>query len=442
MKSIQEALETMMPAFRALSVERLSIGDAFGRFLAQNVTARFDLPPFDNSSMDGFAVRARDAGSASKQTPKTLTLRGESRTGGELPPPLVADAAMRIFTGAVLPEGADTIVIQENARVEGSRIEDSRIEGSRIEDSRVEGSRIEDSRIEDARVTIFEAPKTGAWIRRRGSDLAAHATMLPQGTRLGAGEIGILAAQGISAVTVYRRPRVSILSTGDELRDIDEARAPSSIVNSNAYALAAMVRDCGCDPVVLPNVRDDLQATIEALRAGLSCDALITIGGVSVGDYDFVKEAFEAVGISAGFWKVRIKPGKPLIFGMREPVPVVGLPGNPMSAMVTFEALVRPGLRRMSGDPKPFRMLHTVALATDHRHATGRLELVRARVALHQSKLTATPHRLQDSGSLSSWVDIDALLLLAEDRAFYSAGDLVPAILLRDDTGSASSPFE
>lgn len=411
MKSIQEALDQMMPAFVSAGVERSSIGDAFGRFLAEDIAARFDLPPFTSSSMDGYAVRAVDVVGASKESPKTLTLRGESRTGGATPPPLTDHTAMRIFTGAVVPENADAIVIQE------------------------------DTREDDSRVHIFEASKSGAWIRQRAGDLRAGNKMLARGSRIGAGEIGILAAQGISSIEVHRKPRVAILSTGDELRDIDDAIAPGSIINSNAYALAAMIRDAGCEPVVLPNVPDDLEKTIAAVREGSKCDVLLSIGGVSVGDYDFVKEAFDKVGISAGFWKVRIKPGKPLIFGMHEKTPVIGLPGNPMSAMVTFEALVRPGLRKMLGDPRPFRTRHLVSLAHDHRHGVGRLELARARIAIENGKLIATPQRLQDSGSLMSWVDIDALLLLAEDRATFAAGEMIPALLLRDDTGSAESPF-
>jgi molybdopterin molybdotransferase len=420
MKSIQEALDQMMPAFAPVGVARLSIADAFGHFIAEEIAARFDLPPFTSSSMDGYAVRAIDVVGASKEHPKILILLGESRTGGTPPPPLAERTAMRIFTGAVLPEGADTIVIQEDTSADAS--------------PRATGSL-------RSRVTIFEASKSGAWIRHRGNDLSVGQKMLARGTQIGAGEIGLLAAQGIASIDVQRKPRVAILSTGDELRDIDEELVPGAIINSNAYALAAMIREAGCEPVVLPNVPDDLEKTIAALREGLKCDVLLTVGGVSVGDYDFVKEAYDKVGITAGFWKVRIKPGKPLIFGMHDKTPVIGLPGNPMSAMVTFEALVRPGLRKMLGDSKPFRMRHDVSLAVDHRHGTGRLELARARVVMQNGKLTATPQRLHDSGSLLSWVGIDALLLLAEDRATYAAGETVPALLLRDDTGSAASPF-
>jgi molybdopterin molybdotransferase len=411
MKSVQEALELMMPAFVPVGVERLALADALGRCLGDDVVARFDLPRFDNSSMDGYAVRARDTEGATPLTPRTLHVAGESRTGGPSPAPLPDGAAVRIFTGAVVPEGADAIVIQE------------------------------DTTVDCGTVSVREAAKPGAWIRRRAGDAASGALMLECGARIGPGEIGLLAAQGISALTVYRRPRVAILSTGDELRDIHDASTPGSIVNSNAYALAAQVREAGCDPVVLPNVPDDMAATRAALRAGLESDVLLTCGGVSVGDYDLVKSAFADVGIEAGFWKVRIKPGKPLVFGRRGTTPVVGLPGNPMSAMVTFEALVRPGLRAMLGDPRPYRLCHALPLAIDHRHAAGRLELARARLSTKEGRHWVTPLRLQDSGSLPSWVDVDVLALLAEDRTTYSAGELVPAMFVRDGTGSAQSPF-
>ncbi len=409
MKSVQEALEEMMPAFVPIGTERLSLLDALGRFLGEDVTARADIPAFANSSMDGYAVRAQDVEGASASSPRALPLVGESKAGGA-PPPLVAGTAMRIFTGAVVPDGADAVVMQEDTTSSGDA----------------------------ATVNIGVAVPVGHFVRPRGNDLRGGKTMLARGSRIGPGEIGILAAQGISAVTVFRKPRVAILSTGDELRDLHDPPAPGSIVNSNAYALAAMVREAGCEPVVLPNVPDDVDATVASLRAGLVADVLLTCGGVSVGDYDFVKAAFASVGIEAGFWKVRIKPGKPLVFGRRGSTPVVGLPGNCMSAMVTFEALVRPGLRAMLGDPRPYRPRAEVTLAVDHRHATGRLELVRARLTGARS---ATPLRLQDSGSLPSWVDVDALLLLAEDRATYTAGETVPALFVRDETGSATSPF-
>ena len=411
MKSVQEALEAMMPAFAPLGVERVAIGEANGRVLGERVFARQALPAFDHSSMDGYAVRSADTAAASAASPLQLPIAGESRAGGPLPPRLTPGAAIRIFTGAPLPQGADAIVIQEDVVVE-------------------EGA---------ARIAAPAAP--AAWVRARGSDLDEGALMSDAGARVGPGEIGLFAAQGISAVSVFARPRVAILSTGDELRDLHEPERPGSIVNSNAYALAALVRDAGAEPWVLPNVRDDMQATLDAVRAGLAADVLITCGGVSVGDHDLVKEAFDRVGIEAGFWKVRIKPGKPLTFGLFGKKAVIGLPGNPMSAMVTFEALVRPGIRAMLGDARPYRARHEVELAVDHRHATGRVELARASVTLERGRMKATPHRLQAAGSLPSWVGVDALLLLPEDRATFAAGERVAALLLRDETGSARSPF-
>ncbi len=411
MKSVQEALDQMMPAFVPLGVERVTLDAARNRYLGEDILARTDLPLFANSSMDGYAVRAVDTDGATPESPRVIEVVAESRTGGPTPPPLAPGTAIRIFTGAVVPEGADAVVMQENTSAEGSR------------------------------VLVRHAVTAGNFVRPRGGDLAQGSIMLALGARLGPGEIGLLAAQRISAVSVFRRPRVAIISTGDELRDVHEPSAPGAIVNSNAYALAALVSDAGAEPVVLPNVPDQMPATLAALRAGLRADVVLTIGGVSVGDYDLVKDAFTELGIEAGFWKVRVKPGKPLIFGRRDTTPVVGLPGNPMSAMVTFEALVRPGLRAMQGDPRPYRVRHLLPLAVPHRHATGRLELARARVASVDGRLTATPLRLQESASLPSWVDVDALLVLAEDRATYDEGEVVPAVYLRDETGSATNPF-
>jgi len=401
----------MMPAFVPLGMERLTLDAARDRYLAEDVVARTDLPLFANSSMDGYAVRASDTAGATLENPRVLAVAAESRTGGPVPPELALGQAIRIFTGAVVPEGADAVVMQENTTAEGSR------------------------------VAIQQPVTTGNFVRPRGGDLASGTVMLAHGSRLGPGEIGLLAAQRFSTVSVFRRPRVAIISTGDELRDMHEPPAPGAIVNSNAYALAAQVSDAGGEPIVLPNVADDMNATLAALRAGLTADVVLTIGGVSVGDYDLVKDAFAELGIEAGFWKVRIKPGKPLIFGRRGATPVVGLPGNPMSAMVTFEALVRPGLRAMLGDPRPYRVQHMLPLAVTHRHGTGRLELVRASVARIDGRLAATPLRLQESGSLPSWVGVDVLLALAEDRATYAAGELVPAVFVRDETGSATNPF-
>lgn len=412
MKSIQEALSAMASGFAPLGPERLSLAEAHGRYLAVDISARSSSPPFSNSAMDGYAVRAADLEGASPDIPKVLPVTGESRAGGEAPPSLASGAAVRIFTGARIPPGADAVVPQENTRRDGDT------------------------------VAFLAASRCGAHIRPEGSDVREGGIMIPAGARLGPGEIGLLAAQRIAGVSVYRQPRVAILSTGDELRDISDPEEAGTIVNSNGYALAAQVREAGAVPLVFPNIPDKLEVTVRRVEEGLQADCLITCGGVSVGDYDLVKDAFEKTGVTANFWKVRVKPGKPLTFGTRSGTPVVGLPGNPVSAMVTFEIFVRPGLRTMLGDPRPYRRAHTVMLAHEHRHSTGRPELARARVVREDGRLKAYMHRLQGSGSLPSMVGIDGFVLLPADQGQFAAGSELQAILLRDELGAEHPPFD
>ncbi|MCA9555037.1 MAG: molybdopterin molybdotransferase MoeA [Myxococcales bacterium] len=412
MKSIREALDLMMPAFTPVGVERVALADAVGRVLAEDVLGRSDLPPFSNSAMDGYAVRAADVASATAEAPAELPVRGESKAGGETPPALEPGCAMRIFTGAAMPAGADAVVMQENTRAEGEAL------------------------------FVLQAARVGENVRAQGSDLAQGAVMLARGCRLQGGELGILAAQRYASVTAYRRPMVAILCTGDELRDVSEPEAPGTIVNSNAYALAAQVAEAGGVPWVLPNVPDDLEVTVARLQDALRADLVITVGGVSVGEYDYVKAAFERTGVEASFWKVQVKPGKPLTFGRAGATPVVGLPGNPISAMVTFEAFVRPGLRAMQGDLRPHRLRHAVALAGPHRHSPGRPELARARVRRDgEGQLVAELLKLQGSGSLPSMVGVDALVMLPMGQKDFAAGEILQAVLLQDQTGAAEPAF-
>lgn len=404
---ISEALEVMMPAFTALPEERVTLVDAAGRIAATTVMAREDLPPFDNSAMDGYAVRQAEATEGA-----TLKVSGESRAGGETPSALDEGAAMRIFTGAVVPPGADAVVMQENTTAA------------------------------DGVITINQTAKPSENIRHRASDLAAGAPMIHTGMRIGPGEIGMLASQRIATVGVHRRPVVAILSTGDELRDVSDPAEPGTIVNSNAYALAAQVKEAGGVPWVVPNVPDDLDTIATRIGEALKADLLLTIGGVSVGEYDLVRAAFEKNDIQADFWKVRIKPGKPLTFGKAKTKPVIGLPGNPVSAMVTFEVFVRPGIRRMLGDPNPYRVRHSVTLTHEHRHSPRRPELGRATVVTEGDELKATMLKLQGSGSLPSMVGVDAFVMLPADQRDFAAGARLDAILLADGRGAAAPPFD
>ncbi|MEM1024361.1 MAG: gephyrin-like molybdotransferase Glp [Myxococcota bacterium] len=408
MKSIGEALRSMLPAFEPLGSESLAVDSALDRHLAEDVPARVDAPPFDNSAMDGYAVRTGQTTEGAKSK-----VVGESRAGGGTPAPLAEDAVMRIFTGAVMPEGADAVVIQEDVDRDGEQI------------------------------WFRKGASPRANIRFRGSDSKAGETLLGQGLRVGPGEIGLLVSQGIATVDVFRQPSVAIMTTGDELRELGEALDEGTIYNSNAHALAAQVRAAGCRPVVFPIVGDSEHELRGSLARALRHDVVLTSGGVSVGEHDHVRDAFESSGVKADFWKVAVKPGKPLSFGVGPGGrPVVGLPGNPISSMVTFEAFVRPCLRKMLGDPRPFRPPQSVRLTHPHRHSPRRPELARGKLTHGPDGWELTLHRLQGSGSLPSMVDVDALVLLPAGEAEFEPGRRLQAILLRDETGHIHPPFE
>lgn len=413
MIGIDEALARMMPRFVPLPAERVPLDLALGRFLATRLRARDDVPALDNSAMDGYAVRAADLSTATNESPVVLELAGESRAGGAFPTALEPGKAARIFTGAPMPEGADAVVMQEDAERRGDR------------------------------VAFFGATRPGKHVRRRAEVLAAGDLLLDAGAAIGIGEIGVLASQGFAQVAVHRRPRVAILSSGDELREIGEAARPGSVVDSNAHALAAAVREAGGEPIVLPRTPDDRAALLDAVRAGISsADVLVTCGGVSVGEYDLLHEAFREAGVDEVFWKVRIKPGKPIRFGVADGKPVVGLPGNPVSALLTFEVFVRPGLRRMLGDPRPFRDVVEVELATALPSPGGRTELARARLELRSGDVPlAFPHRDQGSAALTSLVGLDALVIVPEGTPGLGAGSRARALDVRGGSGRAEHPF-
>lgn len=411
MKRIGAALEAMMPSFQPLGTERRMLTSARGFFLAEDVMAKESAPAFSNSAMDGYAVRAEDLQDASEASPKRVFVAGEARAGSEEPPPLPPGAAIRIFTGAPMPSGSDSVVMQEQAEP-----------------------------VEGQDVHFRSAPEVGQHVRHRGSDVEAGSVILCRGQQISGGEVAILASQRVGSVSVFRKPRVAILSTGDELVDLHDQPVPNSIVNSNAYLLAALVEEAGGVPTVLPKVADSLDATIIAMEAAFEADLVLTSGGVSVGEYDYVKEALAKFGVEAGFWKVKVKPGKPLTFGVRAKTPIVGLPGNPVSAFVTFETFVRPGLLKMQGSLRPFRPEHQVRLSHDHKHSPGRPELARGKVKMKSFGWEVTLHPQQGSGSLPSMVDVDALVMLPEGQASFRAGESLCAVLLREG-GVDTPPF-
>ncbi|MBW2628332.1 MAG: molybdopterin molybdotransferase MoeA [Deltaproteobacteria bacterium] len=412
MRSIAEALASMLPVFSPLGEEEVHLTESSGRYVSRDVTARFDSPPFDNSAMDGYAVRAADVASASPDAPVRLPVGGESRAGGPLPEPLRPGTACRIYTGAPMPAGADAVIMQEDTDTQGEE------------------------------VTIRESSHEGKHVRAQGTDVSSGALLLQTGDRLWPGEIGLLASQNIDRVHVFRRPQVALLSTGDELRELGDDLEPGAIINSNVYVLTEMLRALGVNPVPLPAAPDTLPEVEAALRKALEADVVITMGGVSVGAYDFVHEAFKNVGVEPGFWKVRIKPGKPLAFAQYEGKPVVALPGNPISAMVTFEVLVAPCLRKMLGDPQPHPQPVVARLRNAYRRRPGRVEIARAVATREGDEIIVALHDRQGSGSLPSFVGVNALVILPSDRAELAAGDRVEAILWGPGLRGVSSVFE
>lgn len=410
MRSIGEAQRALLEAFPRREAERVSLLEARGRFLARDLHAFFDAPAFHQSAMDGYAVHAEDVASASEHAPVRLPVVDESRAGGPAPKPLARGAACRIFTGALLPEGATAVVIQEDTTRDGDAVH------------------------------IRFAPSPNHHVRRRASDVASGDTLLEAHTEIGPAAIALLASQGIASLPVARRPRVALLSTGDELAELGEPVREGRIVNGNAWALAAAVQDAGGIPVVLPIARDvlaDVRAHIETALA--TADVVLTTGGVSVGDHDVTRDAMAAAGVRLDFWKVAMKPGKPVAFGVANGRPVVGLPGNPVSALVTFDVLVRPGLRRMLGDPRPFAPLVDVVLAEAASHSTGRLELARARFEIANGVTVAHLAARQGSASLSGFAGLDGYVLLDGKKATFSAGERVKGLAVRQGLGVAET---
>jgi molybdopterin molybdotransferase len=397
--SFEEAWAKLQSLAPVVAAERVGLDDAAGRVLREHIRSPFDLPAFDYSAMDGYAVRARDL---AEDGPWKLPLRGESKTGA-VPPGLVAGTACRIFTGAEVPEGADAVVMQENVTADGDV------------------------------VTLRERPTVGAHVRRRGEDLAKGAVALAPGVRLGPSHLALAASVDRAWLTVARRPVVTVLGTGDELRAPGSAATEGSIPESNGVAIRAMARGAGAIARVAPFVRDDPAATERAIEEALvATDVLVTVGGVSVGAHDLVRPALEKVGVVLDFWKVAIKPGKPLAVGRRGPVLVLGLPGNPASAMVTFALFGLPLLRAMQGAAEPMPARHPARLAGAIKREPGRTEFLRAIASWEDRVLLATPLANQASGAVTSMAQANALLVVAADKGSLAAGDAVDILWLHE----------
>jgi molybdopterin molybdotransferase len=395
MLTVEQALARILSSIAPLGTEQVFLGMAQQRALAEPIVAERLLPPWDNSAMDGFAVRAAEV-VVGKSLPIAFTVGA-----GDAPGPLAPGKVARIMTGAPLPPGADAIVKREDAAES------------------------------DGQVAFSVKPSVGMHVRRAGDDVRPGVTVLARGEVLQAGELGLIAALGRTIVSVHRRPRVAIVSTGSELVEADRVPLPGQIVGSNGWALAAQCREAGAEPMVLPLVPDDRAAIRSAFEASLTADVVLSSGGVSVGDFDFVKEVLDGLGVRQEFWKVAMKPGKPIAFGLApRGTPVFGLPGNPASSMVGFELFVRPALQKMAGLGEGWeRPRAPVVLDEGYVHDGKRRHYLRARVRREGEILRARRLAQQGSGMLRSMIGMNALLDIPEEAGALAAGDRVTALL-------------
>ena len=383
MYTLEKARAEMLQAITPLPTETIPLLQAAQRVLATETQAKIDLPRFDNSAMDGYAVRAAEAITGTK-----LKCIGEVSAGSVFEGELGDGECLRIFTGSPTPDGANAVVMQEDTRAASGLIE------------------------------ITDGVKPFEHIRLRGEDLKAGETIGHVGERLHAGRLQLFGSAGVAEVSVHRKPIIGVLSTGDELREPGDELGAGSIYESNRAALAELIHQSGAEPRVYPLVHDTLEATTEALQTAFAdCDAVVTSGGVSVGEYDFVKAAFEQLGGTLDFWKVQIKPGKPFVFGRLKGKPFFGVPGNPVSALVTFLVLVRPVILQMQGASDLDLPAHPGVLADPLPNHGDRRHFMRVRVdgegRVHATGLQAS-HAVGPLGQANALVDVPSGTTLAE----------------------------
>ncbi len=404
----REALEAILSRCEPLPAEPALASEALGRAVAAEVRARVDHPPWDNSAMDGFAVRAADVRGASESQPVDLRVSDDIPAGSFPSGPLEAGTAARVMTGAPVPEGATGVIRVEHTDGGASGV-----------------------------VSFLRNTDSERNIRRRGEDLRVGDLVLAEGDPVTPAAIGVLAMQGLQELTVRRRPRVGILSNGNEIvdfEDVDEVLAGRKLMNSNGHALAAQVTTAGAEPVMLGIARDDADDVRTCLERARDCDAVISSAGVSVGDHDQVKAALDEMGMQRVFWRARIRPGSPLTFGMLSGRPFWGLPGNPVSAMVTFEVFLRPALRKMAGHSQieaPLLSARARKAITSSADLTHFYRVVLGDVVggVPEVELTGP----QGSGILTSMSAADGLLVVPEGVAEVAAGERVSVIPLWRD---------
>ncbi len=414
--SVEQAAERILSVFEPLESIEVPLDRSLGMVLAEDIVARHDVPLTDNSAFDGYALRAADIATASEESPVRLQVVYDLQAGAVGDAPVGSGQAVRIMTGAPVPDGADTVV--------GFESTDREDWGKFGIDPRG------DSEQDRSFVAVLEPEGKGENIRLAGEDLGKGRVALSKGTELRPGAIGVLASIGYSRVPVHRRPVVAVIPTGDEVVEVTDPISPGEVRNSHAWALESLVRRHGGDPRRSNIVPDDIGAVQESLRAAAgAADLILTIGGVSMGDYDLVKNVVGSYG-TVDFWQIAMRPGKPLVFGHIEGTPIMGLPGNPVSGLVVFEQFGRPAVRKMLGFLKLRVPTVEAVLKEGVRDKRRRRIYLRVRVERVDGGYECWPTGEQGSGIMSSMAKADGLAIIPEDRDGISAGETVAVQML------------
>ena len=410
MISVEEALKVILPTIRVLGLERLSIVNSLERVLGEDIYAPYPIPPWDNSAMDGYAVIHEDIKGASRENPAKLTVIADLPAGYTTEKELAPGEAIRIMTGAPLPAGSNTVVM------------------------------VEDTAREENQVSIYSAPSAGANIRKSGEDVTKDSLVIPSGSVIHPADVGMLASLKRAFISVYQKPTVAVVSTGDVLIDVDGEFSPGKIVSSNTYSLSSLVKDAGAQPLIMGIAKDRPEDLRSMFEAALNADMIISSGGVSVGDYDLVKDILQELGAEMKFWKVSMRPGQPLAFGVIQGKPTFGLPGNPVSCMISFEQFVRPSILKASGRKQLFRSLIKARLKEPVSKREGKKYFMRCIVSREKGEYVATTTGEQGSGILMSMVKANGLIVLPEEITTCAAGDMVNVQVLNRDFEMSETP--
>ena len=409
MISFHQAIKIVLDSMKPVDAESCPLSSLHGRVLAQDVAAPMDVPPFDNSAMDGYALSSADTAGARDDRPISLPVSAEIAAGESAVAPFLKGSAIRILTGAPIPPGADAVIEQEQVELEHDL------------------------------VRLKEPVSPGRNVRSKGEDITRGTRVLQQGDLLDAARVGIVASIGIGTLQVYRVPRVAILPTGNELVDVSQPLKGGQIHDSNSFTLQGLVREAGCNPILVGPASDSMEDLKRKIKTGLAADALITAGGVSVGTRDMVLQAFRELGVEILFWKVKIKPGMPFAYGQYRPagfrreVPVFALPGNPVSAMVTFLLLVRPALRSLMGATEGSGGTKLKArLGHEYSKKDDRLHFARGIVRNENGTLVVRTTGSQSSGVLTSLSLANCLIVIPESEHLMKAGAEVEVWLTRE----------